>query len=359
MDTQDREALQEITKELHEIRSELADLKRVLSSGAASTAPSAPSEPPLEAGEEDREAPAGGFFDEEDEDETIALTGDELDNILNTAEFTEEAGQAAEFEDESELYLGSEEAAPTEQAPAPAEEAEEMEPPVEEITLEEIDGEEPETEEPEAQAPEAQEPSPEMPAATVSEAPTEEEPPVEFGDETQVDELAQLDIESELADVDELKDEDEEEEDLGEIDFDEIELGEEEEEEPTAEEAPEAEEAPTDQAPEPVTEEDLLEEETEEAGDVPPSPEEFAAHFDQMEKEEAVTDEEVDEEPRPTSPESSLSELPDNLKAEIRSVLTYMDQLLEALPEEKIQEFAESEHFEVYRRLFEELGIDT
>ena len=51
-------------------------------------------------------------------------------------------------------------------------------------------------------------------------------------------------------------------------------------------------------------------------------------------------------------------EIPGDLREEIRSVLHYMDQLLEALPEEKIQEFAESEHFEVYKRLFEELGIE-
>ena len=34
-----------------------------------------------------------------------------------------------------------------------------------------------------------------------------------------------------------------------------------------------------------------------------------------------------------------------------------MDQLLESLPDEKIQEFARSEHFEVYKKIFEELGI--
>ena len=34
------------------------------------------------------------FFDE-DEDETIALTGDELDNILNTADITEGTAEAA------------------------------------------------------------------------------------------------------------------------------------------------------------------------------------------------------------------------------------------------------------------------
>ncbi len=49
--------------------------------------------------------------------------------------------------------------------------------------------------------------------------------------------------------------------------------------------------------------------------------------------------------------------LPDELKEEITEVLKYMDQLLESLPDEKIQEFARSEHFEVYKKIFEELGI--
>ena len=50
--------------------------------------------------------------------------------------------------------------------------------------------------------------------------------------------------------------------------------------------------------------------------------------------------------------------LPDNLKGELKSVLGYMDQLLESLPEDKIEEFAKSEHFDVYKRLFEELGLE-
>ena len=36
-----------------------------------------------------------------------------------------------------------------------------------------------------------------------------------------------------------------------------------------------------------------------------------------------------------------------------------MDQLLESLPEEKIQEFANSDHFDVYKRLFDELGLSS
>jgi hypothetical protein len=37
--------------------------------------------------------------------------------------------------------------------------------------------------------------------------------------------------------------------------------------------------------------------------------------------------------------------------------LVYLDQLLEALPEEKINEFAKSEYFETYKKLFEEFGL--
>jgi len=49
--------------------------------------------------------------------------------------------------------------------------------------------------------------------------------------------------------------------------------------------------------------------------------------------------------------------MPVELKNEIKSVLAYMDRLLEALPESKIEEFAKSEYFEVYKHLFDELGI--
>ena len=55
--------------------------------------------------------------------------------------------------------------------------------------------------------------------------------------------------------------------------------------------------------------------------------------------------------------DKSLDKLPKELKEEIKTVLTYMDQLLESLPEEKIEEFAKSEYFETYKKLFEDLGI--
>ena len=46
-----------------------------------------------------------------------------------------------------------------------------------------------------------------------------------------------------------------------------------------------------------------------------------------------------------------------DLKQDIKSVLLYMDQLLENLPEDKIVEFAKSDEFVTYKKLFNELGL--
>lgn len=68
---------------------------------------------------------------------------------------------------------------------------------------------------------------------------------------------------------------------------------------------------------------------------------------------EPETLQEVKEEPE-TKESKDIS---DNLKSEIKSVLSYMDQLLENLPENKIAEFAQSEQFDTYKKLFKELGL--
>lgn len=76
-----------------------------------------------------------------------------------------------------------------------------------------------------------------------------------------------------------------------------------------------------------------------------------------VEEEALITEEpaaEATEEVEAETPERDPSE---HLKNEIRSVLSYLDKLLEALPEEKIEEFAHSEHFDTYKKLFEELGL--
>jgi hypothetical protein len=58
-----------------------------------------------------------------------------------------------------------------------------------------------------------------------------------------------------------------------------------------------------------------------------------------------------------THPDVDVSVIPPGIKLELRSVLSYMDQLLESLPENKIEEFAKSEYFDTYKKLFEDLGL--
>lgn len=45
----------------------------------------------------------------------------------------------------------------------------------------------------------------------------------------------------------------------------------------------------------------------------------------------------------------------ETLKSEIKEVLNYIDNLLDALPEEKIKEFANSKYFSLYKKLLKEL----
>jgi hypothetical protein len=53
----------------------------------------------------------------------------------------------------------------------------------------------------------------------------------------------------------------------------------------------------------------------------------------------------------------STEEVLPAMRMGLRDVLIYMDKLLESLPEEKIHEFAQSEYYNTYKKLFEELGI--
>ncbi len=106
------EILAKIEDELRSIRRDLTELRGELS-GLRKGA----SAPAVEAPAAGAEAPSG-FFDE-DEDETIALTGDELDNILNTADITEEAAETPRVEsglDALGLVEEAEEAGPARDA---------------------------------------------------------------------------------------------------------------------------------------------------------------------------------------------------------------------------------------------------
>ncbi len=85
---------------------------------------------------------------------------------------------------------------------------------------------------------------------------------------------------------------------------------------------------------------------------VPPAEDEIAPAQEEPPVDAPAIAEPADEETTGTSDAISA-----NLKQEIKSVLTYMDQLLENLPEDKITEFAQSEQFEAYKKLFKDLGL--
>lgn len=66
---------------------------------------------------------------------------------------------------------------------------------------------------------------------------------------------------------------------------------------------------------------------------------------------------ETPETPETTNQDNKDDSFPEDLKSDVKSVLLYMDQLLENLPEDKIVEFAKSEQFATYKKLFNELGL--
>jgi hypothetical protein len=82
-----------------------------------------------------------------------------------------------------------------------------------------------------------------------------------------------------------------------------------------------------------------------------------------LEIDEILTENEPEDPAIPAAPETPQEnadpgvDVPPAIRGELKNVLAYMDKLLESLPEEKIEEFAQSEYYETYTKLFEELGI--
>ncbi len=475
--------LHTIEDELQSIKKELSQLKAELSSLRGQPQQSIAAAPGQTV--DQRAGEPSGFFEEE-EDETIALTGDELDNILNTAEFTEETGKPTEIEDyleslpqsdeepsedlleeldveeieeepqsvdeqvildEDDLLRGTGlESTLYEDAEVPEEEL-----PIEEITLEdELNEAELEEEifddfEEELQAEEPEELSPahedsesreelaplddteavnelsledeislgddeldidiELPsdealpeldgdspeAALISEELSEELPAgTETADDSEVDALAQMDIESELAEIEELDDETDDEFDLATADLDiDLSLADETEEEIVLDDVGEESGLEIEPETEDFLDEVDMEEELETLEDASEVEEfeipELLAEDDALSVPDLKQEEEIEEIEEfeeieeveeiaeaydqdrsghdsstaiPGATRKRDGEMAPDLQDEIKTVLRYMDQLLEALPEDKIQEFARSEHFVVYKRLFEELGLE-
>jgi len=356
------EVLARIEDELRSIRADLTQLRSELS-GMRKPGP----EPGVAAPPATGEAQSG-FFDE-DEDETIALTGDELDNILNTAEITEEAAEAASVEESPELAEISLET-PQEGLQESALELESAEIPLEtgtaaaeeelpaELDLEELSAET-STPEPGASSSDG------LPAIDLEGVPEIEttdqgiEPTKEVGD------LETLDLEEEVSDVESLEPMGSKEpaestlELAADVGLDTFSTGEQGLE--TAEAVPSVDELEIGEL-EAIPEEAAAAEGEQKEIEIPfeSEPSELAAPEAVAPTEEVVEVEEVSAAPTPAAaraPKEGAAAIPDDLKDEIRTVLKYMDHLLEALPDEKIQEFAKSDYFVMYKKLFEDLGL--
>ena len=304
---------------------------------------------------------APGFFSEE-EDDSIALTGDELDNILNTAEITEEQAGAGSLEDLQAVSLPEE----VEELPEPDFSESLQEPGLPEA-VEEL-------EEPGQDAAEDLEL---LEPGSLSAEP--EEVQIELEEKPAAADLDLGGMADELPEAGELELEELEENGASELAL----------EEPAEAPLPKAEELGLEEAPpedvlgleelslEPADEPQELEgvgeaepaaaeslELVEELPDLSLTDEQDAPAMEaSAEPIELELGEEAAAEPladltgpspaaRPTS-----EELPEDLREDVKSVLSYLDQLLEALPEDKIKQFAQSEYFGVYKRLFEELGL--
>ena len=453
--------LMKIAEELSSIRTELSSLKKEFSGIKAAAAAQ-------EEGEEK------GFFGEED-DEKIALTGDELNNILNTADFTEESGSDATVElsqdlniEEAEDIVSSDpflepaaeivdDTADTAAAELPSAGGDlDLDISLEDTNLEELDGEFPASLEEEVSEVSSLDDSSEINIEEfgAEEIGTEEidttEPELSAGISIEEDESYEISLDDGSFPMDEESDS----ESAPEIMADEVsELsGEEEIPDFAIEETDELKELresgaePMTDAPDPedadylemdplagapLAEDEAIDlseaviDEPDLSGDIQdnpleePSLEDISISFDtsdldtadssaesgieELEEETAFsTDEDLTElgsgEDLSLIPEGFLVEaedtqtpleeieddvipaedldilgtesadeiqdfqgaeadIPVNLQQELKTVLSYLDQLLESLPDDKIEEFAKSNYYDTYKKLFRELGL--
>ena len=290
----------------------------------------------------------GGFFSESDEDDTIALSGDELNNILTSAQFTAENIEPQNPDLDEPVDFGGKE--------------------LEEPVFDETEPEQEETEEnipDEISVPKADDILVESSATDMMDAPVRT-------DETVVTEPQDFSAEPEEVESAEEAEPVEEAESA-------------EEPEVISEDIPETQETAYSSAEETVEKEteqqpqetgleslskpiDVFKEDDEVLekgiGEEPvgevfsnwQSKDETPDTEDVPETEDVADKKEI---PAPAAEEKNddSSDIPSDMKQEIKSVLSYMDQLLENLPEEKIAEFARSEQFETYKKLFAELGL--
>ncbi|CEM60676.1 hypothetical protein DWQ65_12805 [Treponema phagedenis] len=320
--------LRKIAEEIAGIKTELADLKKQVNEQA--TAPLIHKDDVIQTEEKKPAAKSSGFFSDDDTDETIALTGDELNNILITADFTEEANteeyEIPEFLDSTNENLAAQEIENTEEKS----ELEDFKPAHIVPSGDDLSYLDDQSDIPNDET---------MLGSVADDYITKPDFESEVLEEPEDLTIEALNFETDnIADIQKETDEAPvHADDLSDIDF----LTEDISEIPAEQEI---------ELPE-IESQELTDSE---ANEVSSLAEKDAAFFD-----ETLTDKIPvhTEEIKPEPAQSETASMPLQLKEEIKSVLSYMDRLLESLPEEKIEEFAKSEYFNTYKRLFDELGI--
>lgn len=417
------ELLMKIAHEISDLKAELNNLKATMTAQSKTVAESSVKDTGNPQTEKNADTESSGFFSDDDTDETIALTGDELNNILITADFTEErnsedgerapAEETQAAEEENENYevppVLTKDIDPDMEETPPADHS--FEDSIAEPEPVESDGDY----KPEAEGEKllASDPVFNVEAAPITSLPDDlsyldesSEIPDEGGELIDNDSSDQET--AELEEIEEAEPADEES-DFEDINIESFDIPSEQEievpniepiaEEPKAaaviEAEPETEEvrfpaevteertihelqndedfpnpfADASTASEAEIKEEIIEEPFVADAPVIESAAEETGHEAPIEELDTILELEPEEEGNSKEPkqetllqaatkkrEATIS-IPLELKNEIKSVLSYMDQLLEALPEKKIEEFAKSEYFETYKHLFEELGI--
>ena len=299
-----------------------------------------------------------GFFSNSDEDDTIALSKDEMDNILNTADIAQAEKTEEIQENISEPEELSSEEPEFEEEPETTDETENLfgsADDVADISDEDILSDDDFAMEFEsAQTENIEEPT--LDDVDYTNISKENDLPEEISVPKNDDIL----VESSPTDLLETKDSKNESENSSDsFDEDPFELS---SVEPSISETLTDEKLDylsktPEEAEQNVNSEEVLElpesEETENAKENE-SAEEIETEKTEATQENISEPEELSSEEPETKESKDIS---DDLKTEIKSVLSYMDQLLENLPENKIAEFAQSEQFDTYKKLFKELGL--
>ena len=395
--------------EINALKNDLAELKEKntldnISSGQNDGEQPAESEIELPVQSEPAEEP-GGFFNSDEEDDTIALSGDELSNIVSNADFTEETAEPDTQYDESTEETVTEEQ-PEQELPEDFSADFSNDTPFGGIEDTVIPDEEPDTglsmdineeilEEPnlddietnadipeEIEIPkvddiaETQDEEPDLDDILVESSSTDFMDSVTDSTNMQPDIEITEPVEPELAEEEAAITKEEADDITSEYSADTTENTEPVLDEDAALELPEESSSDAENTDEESTDDIFNETAIEDAqhtqdammNDImneAPSVDNALSeeNVDYLSKDNTVlSDDEAavaESEPEPSAEteQTDTSDLPSDIKEDVKSVLLYMDQLLENLPEDKIMEFAKSEQFTTYKKLFNELGL--